>query len=127
MPSLTQTTHLKLAPLFLQTLVRHYYSKVVKDANSPRVPLRDEELLYDEVFFIAKASNTLTWSRDLLTLALLLLVLYAAIHARCDNVRLSVTDSASQLIDVKGTQSRNSRTLPRRGLRLHSGETSSAH
>jgi hypothetical protein len=62
MPSLTQTTGLKLAPLFLQTLVRHYYGKVVKDANSSRVPLRDEELLYDEVFYITKVGNTLCGS-----------------------------------------------------------------
>ncbi|KAI0301664.1 Alpha/Beta hydrolase protein [Multifurca ochricompacta] len=31
MPTLSQTTGLKLAPLYVQTLLRHYYGKVVKD------------------------------------------------------------------------------------------------
>ncbi|KAF8260352.1 hypothetical protein EI94DRAFT_913479 [Lactarius quietus] len=54
MPSLTQTAGLKIAPLFLQSLVKHYYGKVVKDPNSSRASLRDEELLYDQVFFVIK-------------------------------------------------------------------------
>lgn len=54
MPSLTQTTGLKIAPLFLQSFVKHYYGKVVKDPSSSRVSLRDEELLYDQVFFFVK-------------------------------------------------------------------------
>jgi hypothetical protein len=62
MPTLTQTAGLKLAPLFVQSLVRHYYDKVVKDPHSPRVPLRDEELLYDQVFSIAKVCVPV-WSR----------------------------------------------------------------
>ena len=54
MPTLTQTTGLKIAPLFLQSFVKHYYGKVVKDPSSSRVSLRDEELLYDQVFFVVK-------------------------------------------------------------------------
>ncbi|KAI9441921.1 hypothetical protein H4582DRAFT_2055716 [Lactarius indigo] len=54
MPSLTQKTGLKLAPLFLQSFVKHYYGKVVKDPSSSRVSLRDEELLYDQVFSVIK-------------------------------------------------------------------------
>ena len=45
---------LKLAPLFVQSFVRHYYDKFMKDSDSPRAPLRDEELWYDQVFFVAK-------------------------------------------------------------------------
>ncbi|KAH8984795.1 Alpha/Beta hydrolase protein [Lactarius hatsudake] len=45
MPTLTQRTGLKIAPLFLQSFVKHYYGKVVKDPSSSRVSLRDEELL----------------------------------------------------------------------------------
>jgi hypothetical protein len=45
---------LKLAPLFFKSFVRHYYDKFVKGSDSSRVPLRDEELLYDQVFLIAK-------------------------------------------------------------------------
>ncbi|KAF8267935.1 Alpha/Beta hydrolase protein [Lactarius quietus] len=52
--NLTQTAGLKIAPLFLQSLVKHYYGKVVKDPNSSRASLRDEELLYDQVFFVIK-------------------------------------------------------------------------
>lgn len=54
MPTLTQTAGLKIAPLFLQSLVKHYYGKVVKDPSSSRVSLRDEELLYDQVFSVVK-------------------------------------------------------------------------
>jgi hypothetical protein len=54
MPTLTQTAGLKVAPLFFQSLVKHYYGKVVKDPSSSRVPLRDEELLYDQVFSVVK-------------------------------------------------------------------------
>ena len=54
MPTLAQTTGLKIAPLFLQSFVKHYYGKVVKDPSSSRVSLRDEELLYDQVFFFVK-------------------------------------------------------------------------
>ena len=54
MPTLTQTAGLKIAPLFIQSLVKHYYGKVVKDPSSSRVSLRDEELLYDQVFSVVK-------------------------------------------------------------------------
>lgn len=54
MPTLTQRTGLKIAPLFLQSFVKHYYGKVVKDPSSSRVSLRDEELLYDQVFSVIK-------------------------------------------------------------------------
>ena len=54
MSTLVKTAGLKLAALFVQSLVRHYYGKVIKDPNNPRVPLHDEELLYDQVFYIVK-------------------------------------------------------------------------
>ncbi|KAI0260171.1 hypothetical protein BC834DRAFT_973673 [Gloeopeniophorella convolvens] len=47
MPSLSQHAGLKLAPLFVQTLLKHYY-------GNSRVALRDEDLLYDQVFYIVK-------------------------------------------------------------------------
>jgi hypothetical protein len=45
---------LKVGPLFFETLVKHYFSRVVKDGSKSGVPLRNEELLYDEAFNIVK-------------------------------------------------------------------------
>ena len=53
-PTLTQTTGLKIAPLFDQSFLKHYYRKVVKDRSSFRVSLRDEELLCDQVLIFVK-------------------------------------------------------------------------
>jgi hypothetical protein len=48
-------------PLFLRTLLRHYYNKLIKDnsrenASAVVVALRSEELMYDEAFSIARVS-----------------------------------------------------------------------
>ena len=45
---------LTVGPLFLETLVKHYFSRVIKDGAKSGVPLRSEELLYDEAFNIVK-------------------------------------------------------------------------
>jgi hypothetical protein len=47
---------LTIGPLFLETLVKHYFARVVKDSSKLGVPLRSEELLYDEAFNIVKVS-----------------------------------------------------------------------
>ncbi|THH13788.1 hypothetical protein EW146_g6481 [Bondarzewia mesenterica] len=52
--SLTRQAGLKLGPLFLETLVKHYFERIKKDASSSAIPLRQDELLYDEVFSIVK-------------------------------------------------------------------------
>ncbi|KAI9460342.1 hypothetical protein F5148DRAFT_1216989 [Russula earlei] len=52
--SLTRRVGLTVGPLFLETLVKHYFARVVKDASKPGVPLLREELLYDEAFNIVK-------------------------------------------------------------------------
>jgi hypothetical protein len=48
-------------PLFLRTLLRHYYNKLIKDnsrenASAVVVALRSKELMYDEAFSIARVS-----------------------------------------------------------------------
>lgn len=43
-----------VGPLFLETLVKHYFARVIKDGSKSGVPLRSEELLYDEAFNIVK-------------------------------------------------------------------------
>ncbi|KAF8491456.1 lipase/ esterase [Russula emetica] len=45
---------LTVGPLFLETLVKHYFARVIKDSSKSGVPLRSEELLYDEAFNIVK-------------------------------------------------------------------------
>lgn len=45
---------LTVGPLFLETLVKHYFARVIKDGSKSGVPLRNEELLYDEAFNIVK-------------------------------------------------------------------------
>ncbi|KAI0317105.1 hypothetical protein OF83DRAFT_1172261 [Amylostereum chailletii] len=54
---LTREAGFKLGPIVLGTLVKHYLEKVTRDAEvkDVRVPLRKDELLYDEVFHIVKA------------------------------------------------------------------------
>ncbi|KAF8261460.1 hypothetical protein EI94DRAFT_1745923 [Lactarius quietus] len=52
--SATTRATLTAGPLFLETLVKHYFSKVVSHGSKTGVPLRREELLYDEAFNIVK-------------------------------------------------------------------------
>ena len=55
--SLTRATGVKLGPLLLETLVKHYFERLVKDSKDglkATTKLRKEELLYDEAFNIAK-------------------------------------------------------------------------
>ena len=47
--SLTRNAGLRLGPIFFETLFRHYLEK-----DEDAVPLRKDELLYDEVFNIVK-------------------------------------------------------------------------
>lgn len=57
--SLTRQASLRIGPLFLGTLVKHYFDRLKKDANRSGIALRNEELLYDEAFSIVKASGSL--------------------------------------------------------------------
>ncbi|KAI0301668.1 hypothetical protein B0F90DRAFT_287335 [Multifurca ochricompacta] len=59
--SLTARTTLGLMPLAVGILLRHYYDKIIKDKDKERtgatktfVPLRSEELIYDEAFSITR-------------------------------------------------------------------------
>jgi hypothetical protein len=59
--SLTTRTTLGLMPLAIGILLRHYYDKVLKDKNKAKngdgsVPLRLEELMYDEAFTLTRVS-----------------------------------------------------------------------
>jgi hypothetical protein len=59
--SLTRKTALSFMPLFLRILLRHYYNKLGKkrsreNASAAVVPLRREELMYDEAFSIVRVS-----------------------------------------------------------------------
>lgn len=56
--SLTRTAGLKLGPIALDTLLKHYFDRVKKERAGDDLPftqLRKDELLYDEAFNIAKA------------------------------------------------------------------------
>jgi hypothetical protein len=54
--SLTTRTTLGLIPLYVGVLLRHYYYKLIKDKSKTAVPLRMEELMYDEAFTITRVS-----------------------------------------------------------------------
>ncbi|KAH8985534.1 Alpha/Beta hydrolase protein [Lactarius akahatsu] len=59
--SLTTKTALGLMPLALGIVLRHYYERVIKDKSKSKegaaapVPLRLEELMYDEAFTISRS------------------------------------------------------------------------
>jgi hypothetical protein len=63
--SLSRRIALGLFPLLLGVLLRHYYTKLVRDKNKGKgkacvaVPLRSEELMYDEAFSIMRVSHPL--------------------------------------------------------------------
>ena len=53
--SLTRKAGLKLGPIILETLVKHYFERIAKDHESQEsTRLRREELLYDEAFNIIR-------------------------------------------------------------------------
>lgn len=55
--SLTRTAGLQLGPIALDTLLKHYFDRVKKEKAGDDLPftqLRQDELLYDEGFNIAK-------------------------------------------------------------------------
>jgi hypothetical protein len=59
MNALTTQAGLKIGPVVLETLVKHYFERLKRKAQADNhhntdTPLRREELLYDEVFNIAK-------------------------------------------------------------------------
>ncbi|KAH9167117.1 alpha/beta-hydrolase [Lactarius sanguifluus] len=60
--SLTRRASLTVGPLFLETLVKHYFTRVVGDDSKNSVPLRKEVLLYDEVFNIAKVLHAVSFA-----------------------------------------------------------------
>ena len=62
--ALTARTTLTTVPIFLKTLVKHYFARVVSDGSKTDVPLRREELLYDEAFSIGKVLLAVYLSRE---------------------------------------------------------------
>ncbi|KAI0291222.1 hypothetical protein B0F90DRAFT_1778139 [Multifurca ochricompacta] len=58
--SLTRSVSLKVGPIILETLFKHYFARVVHDGSKSNVPIRSEELLYDEAFNIAKDFMNIT-------------------------------------------------------------------
>jgi hypothetical protein len=53
---LTRNAGLRLGPLLLETLIKHYFEKLLSlnEEREDDVPLRKDELLYDEVFHVVK-------------------------------------------------------------------------
>lgn len=59
--SLTREAGVKIGPLLLETLVKHYFDRFLKDNISPDRAtnrLRQDELLYDEAFIIVKVCTS---------------------------------------------------------------------
>jgi hypothetical protein len=59
--ALTRHASLKIGPVVLETLVKHYFDKLKSDVREGKsiTRLRQDELLYDEAFNIAKVNITL--------------------------------------------------------------------
>ena len=58
--SLTRQAGVKLGPLLLETLVKHYFDRLVNETESQGravTQLRRDELLYDEAFNIVKVPS----------------------------------------------------------------------
>lgn len=55
--ALTRQVGLKVGPIVLETLVKHYFERIRKDAQLG-TKLRQDELLYDEAFNIIKVCKT---------------------------------------------------------------------
>lgn len=67
--SLTRQAGVKLGPLLLETLVKHYFDRLVKESESQgraMTKLRQDELLYDEAFNIVKVRPYHIWIRTLI-------------------------------------------------------------
>lgn len=54
--SLFRQAGLKIGPIVLETLIKHYFDRILKDGAPNGTKLRSEELLYDEAFTIVKVS-----------------------------------------------------------------------
>lgn len=52
--SLFRQAGLRIGPVVLETLVKHYFDRILKDGVPNGTKLRSEELLYDEAFMIVK-------------------------------------------------------------------------
>jgi len=59
--ALTRHASLKIGPVVLETLVKHYFDKLKSDVREGKsiTRLRQDEFLYDEAFNIAKVNITL--------------------------------------------------------------------
>ncbi|KAI0260170.1 hypothetical protein BC834DRAFT_561739 [Gloeopeniophorella convolvens] len=103
---LTRRTTLGIMPQFLGILVRHYYDRLVKDAAKAGVPLRHEELLYDEAFSIAKKfmeAAVVNTVEDLQGFTKLRTPAPPSVHVVRLNVPISCCDEAAQhLIKAMG-------------------------
>jgi len=55
--ALTTEAGLKVGPVVLETLIKHYFDRRKKTTpdGKPRTPLRQDELMYDEVFNVVKS------------------------------------------------------------------------
>ena len=58
--TLTTQAGLKIGPIVLETLVKHYFDRVKQDIRDGKTTqLRQEELLYDQAFTIIKVRGYL--------------------------------------------------------------------
>ncbi len=57
--NLTREAGIKIGPVLLETLVKHYFERISKDGSQSKdLPqLMQDELLYDEAFNVIKVST----------------------------------------------------------------------
>lgn len=72
---LTSEVGIKIGPIVLETLVKHYFERTLKNTNlngTGSTQLRKDELLYDEAFNIVKVRSPISSTvRNLTTSSLL--------------------------------------------------------
>ena len=51
---LIRRVSLTFGPRILETLVKHYFARVIRDGSKAPVPLQRDELLYDAAFNLVK-------------------------------------------------------------------------
>lgn len=52
--ALTTDIGLRVGPLVLETLIAHYFERLKRDSDKDKTRLRQDELLYDQVFNVVK-------------------------------------------------------------------------
>lgn len=121
--SLTRQTGLKLGPIILDVLVKHYFDRLRKDQEAKHMPkLMQEELLYDEAFNIIRVSSAYSlhsWSSRFNGLSPQ--VIHGGGHKVSDSIRAMKSLTLNLYRPALGIQSKNCNRSPTRAPQVRHG------